>query len=84
MTEPTPAQLAFHEDLKAVLVEHEQRIGTVALTAILSQVAGSTIAISMVYDHMPATKAVEVIIENAKRGMESCLSTIARAGRTIQ
>lgn len=84
MTEPTPAQLAFHEDLKDVLIKHEQHIGTAAITAILSQVAGSTIAFSMVYDHMPATKAVEVIIENAKRGMASGLSSIARAGRTIQ
>lgn len=33
------------------------------------------------YDHMPASKAVEV---NAKRGMESGFSTIALAGRTIQ
>lgn len=84
MTEPTLAQLAFYEDLKAVLVEHEQHIGTVALAAILSQVAGSTIAILMVYDHMPASKAVDVIIENAKRGMERGLSIIAPAGRTIQ
>lgn len=76
---PTPEQLAFHEELKGILNKHQQVIGELAISAILCQVAGSVIAISMVYDGLPIRSAVDTLVENAKLGINTGLEMIEAA-----
>lgn len=78
---PTPEQLAFHEELKGILNKHQQAIGELAISAILCQVAGSVIAISMVYDGLPISSAVDTLVENAKLGINTGLEMIEATQR---
>jgi hypothetical protein len=75
-TKPTPEQLAFHEEVKTLLLKHQEQVNEVAVAAILSQVAGSTLAISMVYDGLHTKQAVDIIVGNAKLGIETGLNMI--------
>lgn len=79
MTAPTQAEQAFHEELKSILDKHQQAIGEIAMVAIMSQVAGSIAAISMVYDGLSTRDIADTIVQNARIGMQTGLDMIEAA-----
>lgn len=81
MTAPTLEEQAFHEELKSILDKHQQAIGEIAMVAIMSQVAGSIAAISMVYDGLSTKDIADTIVQNARIGMQTGLNMIEAAKR---
>lgn len=81
MTQPTPEQLAFHEEVKSILDKHQTVIGEMAMVAILAQVAGSVIAIPMVYDGLSTREAADTIVHNARLGIQTGLDMIEAANK---
>jgi hypothetical protein len=79
----TPEDHAFHEDLKEVLMKHQEGLRTTHIVAILAQVAGSTVAIEMAYEGMHVDIALSMIDANARIGITTGLQMIAEHHNVI-
>lgn len=74
--QPTPEQLAFHEEVKSILDKHQAILGELPMVAILAQVAGSIGAITMLFDGLTQSSLEQTIAHNARIGINTGVTMI--------